>query len=77
MCVEKNKYEVLELNGGYHVYVQYGDLFSEAEVTNPSMRRNIVIPVNRCFDTKVDDDFNFIEHFAWNCTKKSLYYWFI
>lgn len=57
ICVwRKNKYEVLELNGGYHVYVQYGDLFSEAEVTNPSMRRNIVIPVNRCFDTKVDDD---------------------
>lgn len=52
----KNRYEVLELNGGYHVYVQYGDIFSDKEVLAPNKRRNIVIPVNCCFDTKVDDD---------------------
>lgn len=53
---KKKRYEILELNGGYHVYVQYGDVFSDQEVINPNKRRNIVIPVNRCFDTKVDDD---------------------
>ena len=45
-----------ELNYGHHIYVQYGDVFSEAEVLGPQKRRNIVIPVNRCFDTLVDND---------------------
>lgn len=53
---KKRRYEILDLNDGYHLYVQYGDVFSEAEVLNPQKRRNIVIPVNRCFDTRVDDD---------------------
>ena len=48
--------EVAELNNGHHIYVQYGDVFSEAEVLEPQKRRNIVIPVNRCFDTLVDND---------------------
>lgn len=52
----KRRFKVLEVSNGYHVYVQYGDVFSEAEVNKPDERRNIVIPVNRCFDTKVDDD---------------------
>lgn len=52
----KDRYEVLELNGGYHVYVQYGDVLSENVVMNPTTKRNVVIPVNRCFDTIVDDD---------------------
>lgn len=53
----KRRIKVLELNADHHVYVQYGDLFSENEVLEPSRRRNVVIPVNRCFDTIVDDDF--------------------
>lgn len=52
----KRRFKVLEVSNGYHVFVQYGDVFSEAEVNKPKERRNIVIPVNRCFDTKVDDD---------------------
>lgn len=44
------------LGNGHHVYVQYGDIFDEQEVLDPKKRRNIVIPVNRCFDTRVDDD---------------------
>lgn len=54
---ERQKWvEVFEANNDCHVYVQYGDVFSEDEVKIPNQRRNIVIPVNRCFDTIVDDD---------------------
>lgn len=52
----KRRVEIFELNGNHHIYVQYGDVFSENEVLNPQERRSIVIPVNRCFDTKVDND---------------------
>lgn len=52
----KNRYEVLAVNNGHHVYVQYGDLFSDRIAKRDSLRRNIVVPVNRCFDTIVDDD---------------------
>lgn len=60
MCVlwfEKQKrFPIFKVNNNFHVYVQYGDVFSENEVVNPNERRNIVIPVNRCFDTIVDND---------------------
>ncbi len=49
-------YKVLNLNGGYGVYVKYGDLFSTEGLAKKERKRNIVIPVNRCFDTLVDDD---------------------
>lgn len=52
----KRRIELFEASNGYHVYVQYGDVFSEEEVLKPEERRNIVIPVNRCFDTIIDDD---------------------
>lgn len=48
--------EVFEANNDCHVYVQYGDVFSPDEVEEGTELRNIVIPVNRCFDTIVDDD---------------------
>lgn len=48
--------KVFDANNDCHVYVQYGDVFSENEVDTPNQRRNIIIPVNRCFDTIVDDD---------------------
>lgn len=51
----KRRYDVVSCNSGHKVYVQYGDLFSADEVIDPSKRRNIVIPVNRCFDTVVDN----------------------
>ncbi|MCC8136711.1 MAG: DUF6430 domain-containing protein [Clostridiales bacterium] len=54
--IRKEQYELMEVSDGHHVYVQYGDVFSPDEVKNPSERRNIIIPVNRCFDTKIDDD---------------------
>ena len=41
---------------GHHVYVQYGDVFSPEVVGKGySDKRKIVINVNRCFDTIVDD----------------------
>ena len=52
----KKKIQIFEANNNCHVYVQYGDIFSEDEINNPKERRNIVIPVNRCFDTIVDND---------------------
>lgn len=54
--IKKERYELMEVSDGHYVYVQYGDVFSSDEVNNPMERRNIVIPVNRCFDTKIDDD---------------------
>lgn len=51
----KKRFDVITANNGHKLYLQYGDLFNEKEVINPSERRNIVIPVNRCFDTIVDN----------------------
>lgn len=54
---ERQKWiEVFEGNNGCHIYVQYGDIFSPNEVRSPNQRRNVIIPVNRCFDTIIDDD---------------------
>lgn len=52
----RSKYSILKINGNHNVYVQYGDIFSEKTVDNPAERRNVVIPMNRCFDTIVDND---------------------
>ena len=54
---ERQKWiEVFEGNNGCNIYVQYGDIFSPNEVRSPNQRRNVIIPVNRCFDTIIDDD---------------------
>ena len=51
----RNKVCVLT-KAGHHVYVQYGDVFSPKVVGKEySGKRKIVIDVNRCFDTIVDD----------------------
>lgn len=54
--INQRRIPVINLANGHHVFVQYGDVFSEDEVLDPSKRRNIVIDCNRCFDTKVNDD---------------------
>ncbi len=51
----KKRFEIISVNNGKKLYLQYGDLFNENEVIYPKERRNIVIPVNRCFDTIVDN----------------------
>lgn len=55
------KIRVLKLSNNRGIYVQFGDLFAEniicANNGTPSAgKRNIIIPVNCCFDTIVDDD---------------------
>ena len=51
----RNKVCVLT-KAGHHVYVQYGDVFSPKVVGKKYKdKRKIVIDVNRCFDTIVDD----------------------
>jgi hypothetical protein len=52
---------VLKLSNNHSVYVQYGDLFVKNIICDkhgvPSAEiRNIIIPVNCCFDTIVDND---------------------
>lgn len=48
---------VIESSSGHKVYIQYGDMYSPAIVAKEyDERRNIVVSVNRCFDTIVDND---------------------
>lgn len=55
--LSKAKKLVLESSSGHKVYVQYGDMYSPAIVAKEyDERRNIVVSVNRCFDTIVDND---------------------
>lgn len=54
--LKKRRIKLFALNDGHGVYVQYGDVLNKKEVLKPQERRNIVIPVNRCFDTLVDND---------------------
>ena len=53
--VRKKMHKLFEVNK-HKVYVQYGDLFSEDELEEDDKRRIIIVPVNRCFDTIIDDD---------------------
>lgn len=53
--VHKKRFKVLSANNGHALYLQYGDIFDANEIIDPSKRRNIVVPVNRCFDTHVDN----------------------
>ena len=51
----KKRFKVLSANSGHALYLQYGNIFDANEVIDPNKRRNIVVPVNRCFDTRVDN----------------------
>lgn len=58
VCVvigKKKRFKVLSANNGHALYLQYGDIFDKNSVIDSSKRRNIVVPVNRCFDTCVDN----------------------
>ena len=61
-CFNSNKECVFTSNSKHSVYIHFGDILSPdiilAEDSN--QRYNLVIPVNRCFDTIVDD--NLISH---------------
>lgn len=60
-CPTPGKICALRLSNNRCVYVQFGDLFAETVICDKSGtpsagKRNIIIPVNCCFDTIVDDD---------------------
>lgn len=55
ILLNKKRFEVVSGNNGHKVYLQYGDLLDKNQVINSGKRRSIVIPVNRCFDTRVDN----------------------
>jgi hypothetical protein len=51
------KVSVITSNTKHHVYVQYGDMYTPEIIEKGyAGKRSIVIPVNRCFDTVIDDN---------------------
>lgn len=56
--LKQNIIELMDVGNQHHVYVQYGDVFSPDIIGKnaSSQKRNILISVNRCFDTIVDDN---------------------
>ncbi len=57
-----NCYPHLKIKDTHNIYVHYGDVFDVAIIKNSVTKnpdaenqRNIIIPTNCCFDTKVDD----------------------
>ena len=61
ICFNSNKECVFTSNSKHSVYIQFGDILSTDVLgEDGNQRYNLVIPVNRCFDTKVDD--NLISH---------------
>lgn len=71
----KTKAKLFSIGNGHHLYVQFGDIFEIAR--QKKSRKNIVVPVNRCFDTIVDDDlisFNTLHGTAMNYLYESKKY---
>ena len=61
ICLNSNKECVFTSNSKHSVYIHFGDILSpEVLAEGGNQRYNLVIPVNRCFDTIVDD--NLISH---------------
>lgn len=58
ILLNTNQITILNAGSNHHVYVQYGDALSLDTVGNSisSKKRNILVAVNRCFDTVVDDN---------------------
>lgn len=55
-CLKSKCTHILSSNSGRNVYVKFGDMYSPDIVDRGYNERiNLVIPVNRCFDTIVDD----------------------
>lgn len=57
-----NCYVYLKIKGTHYIYVHYGDVFDANIIKNSTIKnsskgnqRNIIIPTNCCFDTKVED----------------------
>lgn len=52
----KDKIRLFKSGERHSVFVHYGDIFNDKIIGKKNERYNIVIAVNRCFDTIVDDD---------------------
>lgn len=48
--------ELFDTGNGHKVYVRYGDIFKLEDLKAKYKKLNVVISVNRCFDTIVDDN---------------------
>ena len=46
--------KIFETKNDHYIYIEYGDILSYPKDIEEKI--NIVIPVNRCFDTKIDDN---------------------
>lgn len=56
-CFHSNKELIFSSNSKHSVYVHFGDILSPDVLGEDSNQRlNLVVPVNRCFDTIVDDN---------------------
>lgn len=51
LVFKNHRVSVIDAENGHRVYVEYGDLFEDSVE-----KRNVVVTVNRCFDTLVDND---------------------
>lgn len=57
VTLSKKRILVVESPSRHKVYVEYGDVFSADVIEKGyARRRNVVVSVNRCFDTIVDDN---------------------
>lgn len=61
LTIKKERFEIIKSNNGHSLYVQYGNVFNKKEVFTPGKPRNIVIPVNRCFDMHLDNQIVSVE----------------
>lgn len=58
IAFKTNQIELFDVGNNHHVYVQYGNVLSPDVLgkNTAAQKRNILVSVNRCFDTIVDDD---------------------
>lgn len=69
----KRSKELFSDERGNKVFLEYGNIFDINKLKKIKTRRNIVIPVNRCFDTHIDDDLISSKKSLHGIVMKSLY----
>ena len=57
VVINTKEVKLFDVGNNHAVYVKYGDVFSEELISNNQYNhRNILVSVNRCFDTIVNDN---------------------
>lgn len=57
VVINTKEVKLFDVGNNHAVYVKYGDVFSDDLIRNNQYKhRNILVSVNRCFDTIVDDN---------------------